>query len=64
MTEKRSIMLPGRVKFCDHGKPEYLDGAQAQFSVEWGRDSWAWFNDRKGAEIFAKALSAKTPAGR
>jgi hypothetical protein len=53
----------GWATIVDYGQPEYLDGAQMQFSVEYKPrksqypQTAAYFGEKEHAEIFARALN-------
>lgn len=56
-----------KVQIIDDGKPEYLDGAKMQFSVETAPDrsehkrtfkTLAYFGTKEDAEIFVNAKNA------
>jgi len=57
MTERKSIRV-GKATIVDWGAPDYLDGAQMQFSVRSTKDdvTLAYFAHGRHARLFAEAL--------
>lgn len=46
---------PDKARVVDYGKPEYLDGALMQYTVDVQKRTLAYVGEKEDAELFAEA---------